>query len=122
MLPLCRIGGARKQQREISKKEARQRLGWPESDRILFTVRGLGPRYGIDVAIQAVAPLAAEGRCRFYIGGDGPLRQSFEQLATDLGVADRVCFMGRISDEHLALAYQPLIYSCSRHWLWNASG
>lgn len=92
--------------REISKEEARRRLGWPESEKILFSVRRLGSRYGIDVAIRAVAPLAAQNRCQYYIAGDGALRAAFQQLAIDLGVSERIHFLGRISDEDLALAYQ----------------
>ena len=92
--------------REVSVEEARRRLGWPQGEKLLLSVRRLGSRYGIDVAIRAVAPLAAAGRCRYYIGGDGPLRAAFEQLVRDLGVADRVHFLGRISDADLALAYQ----------------
>jgi rhamnosyl/mannosyltransferase len=30
--------------------------------------------------------------------GDGPLRQSLEQLARDLGIDDRITFAGRVSD------------------------
>lgn len=42
----------------------------------------------------------------FMIGGDGSLRPIFEQLVRDLGVANRIQFLGRIPDEKVALAYE----------------
>jgi len=43
-------------------------------------------------AFSRVAPERSEGR--LVIAGDGPLRPSMEQLASDLGVTDRVKFLG----------------------------
>ncbi len=92
--------------RSMSKSEARKRLGWPQAEKILFTVRQHGPRYGIDVAIRAVAPLAAKNACVFYVGGDGPLRPELERLAAELAPPNKIQFTGRLSDEDLLLAYQ----------------
>ena len=93
-------------QRVHTKLEARRRLGWPADEPLLFTMRKLGPRYGLDVAIRAVAPLAAAGRCSLVIGGDGLLRQELRDLARALQVTDRVRFAGRLDEAQLALAYQ----------------
>ena len=93
-------------QRELSKSEARRCLGWPLDETILFTVRKLAPRYGLDVAIRAIAPMAREGACMFVIAGDGPSRLTLTNLACSLGVAERVRFTGRLDDAQLALAYQ----------------
>lgn len=92
--------------RTMSRREARRRLGWPPHEKILFTVRYHGPRNGLDLAIRALAPLAAGDRCRLYIAGDGPLRRAHEGMAVDLGVADRIVFLGRLPEPDLALAYQ----------------
>ncbi len=92
--------------REMSRAEARQRLGWPADAKIFFSVRQLRSRYGLDNAIEAVAPLAAAGRCRLYLAGEGPLRGTLESMAARLGVAERVRLLGRVSDEQLKLAYQ----------------
>jgi glycosyltransferase involved in cell wall biosynthesis len=92
--------------RSHSKHEARNLLGWPQDQKILFTVRHHGPRIGLDVAIQAIGPLARQDRCHFMIAGDGRLRPKMEKLAKDLGVADRIIFLGRVSDEVLSLAYE----------------
>jgi glycosyltransferase involved in cell wall biosynthesis len=92
--------------RQYSKREARRRLSWPLDEPLLLTVRKLGPRYGLDVAIRAVAPLAAAGRCALVIGGAGPLRGELEGLAGALHVGERVRFAGRLDEAQLALAYQ----------------
>jgi glycosyltransferase involved in cell wall biosynthesis len=86
--------------------EARRLLGWPADETILLTVRQLRERYGIDVALEALAPSLARGRCRFVIGGEGPLEPRLRAQAASLGVTERVTFTGRLSDEHLKLAYE----------------
>jgi glycosyltransferase involved in cell wall biosynthesis len=93
-------------QRRYSKVEARRRLGWPLEGPTLFTVRHLGPRYGLDVAIEAVAPLARDRRCIFFIGGAGPLRGELADLARRRGVSEQVRFLGRMEESQLELAYQ----------------
>lgn len=92
--------------RELSKSEARRCLGWPVDETILLTVRKLAPRYGLDVAIRAIAPLARERACMFVIAGDGPSRVALTDLACSLGVGERVRFTGRLDETQLALAYQ----------------
>lgn len=52
---------------------------------------------GVDDLIRAMPQLQA----RLLIGGDGPKRTEWEKLAQQLGVADRVQFLGRIADEDL---------------------
>lgn len=92
--------------RRHTKSQARRQLGWPDDGPLLFTVRIHGPRYGIDDAIRAAAPLLVPRNARFAIGGDGPLTPTFRRLAEELGCGERVRFTGRLSDEALALAYQ----------------
>jgi rhamnosyl/mannosyltransferase len=42
---------------------------------------------------------------RLAIVGEGPLRQALQGLASDLGVADRVDFLGAVSDPELLALY-----------------
>ena len=52
-----------------------------------------------DVLLQAAALLAAEGRAfDVQIAGDGPERRRLEGLAAELGVADRVHFLGEVPE------------------------
>jgi len=92
--------------REHTKAEARRLLGWPADETILLSVRTLGPRYGIDVAIRALAPFARAGRCTYVIAGDGPLRAELLQLVHRLEVSARIWFTGRLDETHLRLAYE----------------
>ncbi len=92
--------------RVMPKEQARSRLGWPRAIPVLFTVRQLRHRYGIDTAIRAVAPLARAGRCHLYVGGSGEDKPALERLITSLGVSGSVKLLGHISDEDLRLAYQ----------------
>jgi glycosyltransferase involved in cell wall biosynthesis len=89
----------------ISKAGARAALGWPKESRIFFTVRGMGPRYGLELAIRALAPLLHDHDGYFFLAGDGHLRPALEALATQLDSEQRIRFMGRISDKDLELAY-----------------
>ena len=86
--------------------EARRLLGWSADQPIFFTLRRHEERYGIDIAIRAIAPLASSHKWLLYVGGDGLLRPKLEALALELGLSDRVRFTGRLTDEELALAYQ----------------
>lgn len=92
--------------RTMSKAEARAKLGWPIGMPILFTVRQLRRRYGIDTAIAAVAPLAAAGRCMFLIGGSGDDHAVLTEQIHHAGVSNAVRLLGRLSDDDLHLAYQ----------------
>jgi glycosyltransferase involved in cell wall biosynthesis len=66
----------------------------------IFLVSRLTPLKRADLLIQALA--APEGRgLRAVIGGEGEEFRRLWQLASSLGVADRVSFEGRLTDEQL---------------------
>jgi glycosyltransferase involved in cell wall biosynthesis len=93
--------------RTKTKGEARALLGWPRSTPILFTVRNHIPRTGLDIAIDAVAPLTIQKRCIFVVAGDGPMRTMLQQRAKNAGAGpSQVVFTGHLSDEKLMLSYQ----------------
>ena len=93
--------------RTKNKAEARKLLDWPRNIPILFTVRNHIPRTGLDIAIDAVAPLAIQKRCVFIVAGDGPMRNTLQQQAKNAGVEQgQVVFTGHLPDEKLMLAYQ----------------
>lgn len=62
--------------------------------RLLSTAR-LVEKKGIEYAVRAVAVLAARGvSLQYRIVGDGPLRESLQRLAQDLGAAGAITFVG----------------------------
>jgi rhamnosyl/mannosyltransferase len=61
---------------------------------LLLFVGRLVPYKGVDVLVRAMVDTPAH----LVIIGDGPLRAPLEQLAADLGVADRVRFAGTLPD------------------------
>ncbi|HEX7278700.1 MAG TPA: glycosyltransferase [Solirubrobacterales bacterium] len=71
----------------------------------------LSPEKGVDVALRALARLHREGlEADFQIAGGGPAghRQELEALAAELGIADRVAFLGPLDVEGLKRFYAGL--------------
>ncbi len=71
---------------------------------ILFVGR-LDPEKRVDELLRAVAMLPAAVRARVEVIGDGARRGEWTTLAEALGIADRVVFRGRVTDEALLEAY-----------------
>jgi D-inositol-3-phosphate glycosyltransferase len=94
--------------RPQDKEEARRALGYSDERIILFVGR-IEPLKGIDILINAVAQLGEESD--FYVlivGGDRRSRRQvshLQELASDLGVGERVCFLGAVDHEQLPLYY-----------------
>lgn len=60
------------------------------------------PWQGLDLLLRAMASLAQEGvEYNLVAIGDGPLREAWESLARDLGLDDRVRFLGRVPWEEV---------------------
>jgi glycosyltransferase involved in cell wall biosynthesis len=68
--------------------------------------RRLVPEKGVDLLIRAAAGLP--GIWRLHVAGDGPSRPSLQQLARDVGIADRVFFDGPISSAEMPAYLQQL--------------
>jgi glycosyltransferase involved in cell wall biosynthesis len=71
------------------------------TDPLLLFVGRLVPYKGVDVLLRSLAGIKA----RAIIVGDGPLRGDLEQLASTLGVAERVRFAGNASPAELTALY-----------------
>lgn len=93
--------------RTNTKVQARQKLGWPADAKILFSVRGLRKRYGLDLAIRAAAPaLRSCPSMSYYIAGHGSMMEELRELAAQQGLAKRIHLLGRIDDETLQACYE----------------
>jgi len=94
--------------RPQDKKAARRALGYSDERIILFVGR-IEPLKGIDILINAVAQLGDESDFHVLIvGGDNRSRRQvshLQELASDLGIGERVCFLGAVDHEQLPLYY-----------------
>jgi phosphatidylinositol alpha-1,6-mannosyltransferase len=73
---------------------------------VVLTVARLVPHKGQDVGIRAGASLARDfPKLRYLLVGEGHDEQRLRDLADDLNVADRVIFVGVLSDDEIAEAY-----------------
>lgn len=85
---------------------ARAILGWPANGWIAICIRRLVDRMGLENLLKAFAQMAAGGdETLLCVGGMGPLSARLEALARELGVANRVRFLGFVPDAQLPLAY-----------------
>jgi len=80
----------------------RARLGIAANAPVVISLRHLNPIYDIESLVRA-APLVLEKipDARFIIAGNGTLRFQLEQLATALGIAEQLKFVGAIPNHEL---------------------
>lgn len=72
------------------------RLGSPIT---IITVSRLAPQKGIDVLINAAAPVLRDNSAvRLQIVGDGPMNQELRSLVENLGVKSSIDFLGNRND------------------------
>lgn len=91
----------------FDKQALRARMNLPTDRIILFTVRNLVPRMGLENLIKAFAVIEkTDPDMLLVIGGAGPLRHSLEQLVCVLKLESKIVFKGYIPDNDLAAWYQ----------------
>ncbi len=82
-------------------------MGIKAGEKVVAFAGGLGRLHffkGVDILIRAVASLKSK-KVKLLIIGDGDLRQRYEQLAKDLGMAEQVIFTGWVVNDSLADYY-----------------
>jgi glycosyltransferase involved in cell wall biosynthesis len=88
------------------REKLKQRFNWPLDKPLLFTLRRLVPRNGIDQLLYALKIVKDAGhRFHIVIGGKGPLQDQLERLTSSLNLDDHVQFLGFVDDEDLPLMY-----------------
>nr|WP_246464043.1 glycosyltransferase [Streptomonospora salina] len=100
----CGIDLERFHPRPAERAAARERFGLPDRDTIAFVGR-LDEEKRIDDLIRAL-PRVLEGRdAQLALAGVGQREQELRGLAAELGVADRVHFLGFVPDADLPQVY-----------------
>ncbi len=83
---------------DFSAEGLRGELGVKPDEALLIRACRLVPSKGVDLLLRALARQVARHPVRLVIAGDGPEKSSLEQLASRLGIADRVIFAGYRED------------------------
>ena len=87
--------------------EVRRELKLPETHTILFTVRNLVPRMGLEHLLEAMTMLGEERQnLLLLIGGEGQLRPRLEEQIRRRGLEDSVQLLGFVPEGQLAKYYQ----------------
>lgn len=93
----------------LDKQHARRQLGLPDDGRILLFVGRVEPLKGIDILLGAAAQLETDTGCFvLVVGGDSAAAGELthlRSLASRLGIAERVSFLGAVDHERLPLFY-----------------
>jgi glycosyltransferase involved in cell wall biosynthesis len=89
------------------REAVRRELGLRADETILFTVRRLVPRNGVDRILTCAKILGPQlQNTRFLIGGIGELSDELKQRIRSESLGDRVEMLGFVSEERLVKYYQ----------------
>ena len=90
------------------------RVAHARDEVVIGCVAHFRPEKDVPALVRAFAACSARGRARLHLVGDGPQREVTEQLARDLGVADRVEFLGALPDTAMAYGDMDVFALASR--------
>ncbi len=86
--------GPRAEQVRLTQAEARAQLGVPGGQRVVLTICRLMGWKRVDQLIRALPELPSDAH--LYVAGDGDMQEAWTRLGEELGVADRVHFLGNV--------------------------
>jgi glycosyltransferase involved in cell wall biosynthesis len=91
---------------------ARNLMGWPVKRRIVFCLRRLTRRMGLDRLVEAwSAVVEVHPDALLVIGGRGPLRDVLERQIRTAGLEQHVMLVGFVPGENLPFAYRAAEFS-----------
>jgi glycosyltransferase involved in cell wall biosynthesis len=73
------------------------RMNWPGAGTVIGTVAALRPEKNLSRLIRAFKLVTERHDVRLVIAGDGPELPALRRLATDLGLGDKVFFVGDVA-------------------------
>lgn len=90
----------------LTRREARQRLGWPQDRPLLLSVRRLQRRMGLENLVAAMARVRREApEALLLIAGKGPLAAELYARIDALGLRNHTRLLGFLPETDLPLAY-----------------
>jgi glycosyltransferase involved in cell wall biosynthesis len=91
----------------VPKSDARRKLGWPENGPLIFCLRRMVHRMGIEELIEAWSRVSVQHPdATLVLAGSGPQLPQLEALASRLmGQNGSIVFTGRLPEEMLPHAY-----------------
>lgn len=95
--------------------EARARLGLPEDALIAVKIGAYDERQGYLDFVRAAARVKTSVKLHFALVGNCPAREAVEQLAKELGIADRFHLLGNRTDVHEILSTFDIFVQCSHY-------
>lgn len=90
----------------VDRSETRQRFGIAPNHKVLLYVGRIAKEKNMSVLFEATALVfASDPHARLWLVGDGPYREQCSQMARELGIGDRVKFVGFIPREEVDAYY-----------------
>jgi glycogen synthase len=91
---------------DVSRADARRRLGWPVDRPTLLVVRRLARRMGLENLIDAMDHVRrAHPESLLMIAGSGPIRQELEARIAERGLSEHVRLLGFVPEDDLPASY-----------------
>ena len=95
----------------VKKGESRKKLGLPKERRIIFSVRRLVYKNGVDTLIESAHLVARDNPdVLFVVVGKGPSRKLIEDRIKELGIENNIKLTGFVQDELLPVYYDAADY------------
>ena len=93
------------------KGESRKKLGLPKNRKIIFSVRRLVYKNGLDTLIKSAARVIQHNPdILFVVAGKGPSRKLIEDHIKELGIENNIILTGFVPDELLPVYYNAADY------------
>ena len=96
----------------LTVEQAREKLGWPQDRPVVFVVRRLAKRMGLENLIAAIVRVKQRiPDVQLMIAGSGPLRSELEDRIKTASLRNHVRLLGFVPDELLPVAYRASDFS-----------
>ncbi|MGJ9457399.1 glycosyltransferase family 4 protein [Oceanobacillus sp. CF4.6] len=94
-----------KEVENTKKQQLRDRIGIPRNHRVLISVGRLAKEKNLEEIFRFLSTLRT-GNFTLLIVGDGPHRSFLENYVCELGLSDKVIFIGMVLPEEISAYYQ----------------